>query len=168
MSEQLLPISGCFPSCSFYLEKPEADVGMYAGDVRATYMAETVTILLAASCVPIALKLFSWVLIRKIDVVTLPEALRLYALWSGVRLALLAIPVLAGFFTYYIMLSSTGALCALIGLTASLFCLPGEGRCVKNCISIKKKKCNRLEDMNKSYFCSEGCVSVLWSRKTWK
>ena len=27
--------------------------------------------------------------------------------------------------------------------------------CVKNCISIKKKKCNRLEDMNKSYFCSE-------------
>ena len=68
-------------------------VGMYAGDVRATYMAETVTILLAASCVPIALKLFSWVLIRKIDVVTLPEALRLYALWSGVRLALLAIPV---------------------------------------------------------------------------
>ena len=103
-------------------------VGMYAGDVRVTYMAETVTILLAASCVPIALKLFSWVLIRKIDVVTLPEALRLYALWSGVRLALLAIPVLAGFFTYYIMLSSTGALCALIGLTASLFCLPGEGR----------------------------------------
>ena len=85
-------------------------VGMYAGDVRTTYMAETVTILLAASCVPIALKLFSWVLIRKIDVVTLPEALRLYALWSGV------------------MLSSTGALCALIGLTASLFCLPGEGR----------------------------------------
>ena len=25
-------------------------VGMYAGDVRTTYMAETVTILLAASC----------------------------------------------------------------------------------------------------------------------
>ena len=124
-----LPISGCFPSCSFYFgETGGGWVGMYAGDVRATYMAETVTILLAASCVPIALKLFSWVLIRKIDVVTLPEALRLYALWSGVRLALLAIPVLAGFFTYYIMLSSTGALCALIGLTASLFCLPGEGR----------------------------------------
>lgn len=72
-------------------------VGMYAGDVRAIYMAETITILLAASCVPVSLKLFSWVLIRKIDVVTLPEALRLYALWSGVRLALLAIPVLAGF-----------------------------------------------------------------------
>ena len=33
-------------------------VGMYAGDVRATYMAETITILLAASCVPVSLKLF--------------------------------------------------------------------------------------------------------------
>ena len=71
------------------------------------------------------------------------------------RLALLAIPVLVGFFTYYIMLSSTGALCALIGLTASLFCLPGEGRLRKNVHINKKKKCNRLENMNKSYFCSE-------------
>lgn len=109
-------------------ENGDGWVGMYAGDVRTTYMAETITILLAASCVPVSLKLFSWVLIRKIDAVTLPEALRLYALWSGVRLALLAIPVLAGFSTYYIMLSSTGVLCALIGLTASLFCLPGEER----------------------------------------
>ena len=31
-------------------------VGMYAGDVRVTYMAETVTILLAASCVPHSLE----------------------------------------------------------------------------------------------------------------
>ena len=29
---------------------------------------------------------------------------------------------------YYFTLSSTGALCALIGLTASFFCLPGEKR----------------------------------------
>lgn len=33
-------------------------VGMYAGNVRATYMAETMTILLTASCVPVSLKLF--------------------------------------------------------------------------------------------------------------
>ena len=74
-------------------------VGMYAGDVRATYMAETVKpFWLAAVLRTIALKLFSWVLIRKIDVVTLPEALRLYALWSGVRLALLAITSACRFF----------------------------------------------------------------------
>lgn len=103
-------------------------VGMYAGDTRASYFAETLTILLAACCVPASLKLFSWVLVRKIDVVAIPEALRLYTFWSGVRLALLAVPVLAGFLTYYMMMSNTGALCALIALTASLFCFPGEER----------------------------------------
>lgn len=103
-------------------------VGMYAGDVRAVYFAETLTILLAASCVPVSLKLFSWVLAKKMDVVGISQALRLYTFWSGVRLALLALPVLAGFLTYYMMLSSKGVLCALIALTASLFCFPGEER----------------------------------------
>ncbi|WP_297329925.1 hypothetical protein [uncultured Bacteroides sp.] len=103
-------------------------VGMYADDVRVTYLAETLTILLVASCVPVSLKLFSWVLVKKIDVVTISQALRLYTFWSGVRLALLAIPVLAGFLSYYMMLSNKGVLCALIALTASLFCFPSEGR----------------------------------------
>ena len=103
-------------------------VGLYVGNISATYMAETITILLTASCVPISLKLFSWVLTRKIDIAALPKALRLYALWSDIRLVLLSLPVLTGFFTYYMTLSTTGALCAMIGLTASLFCLPGEKR----------------------------------------
>ena len=103
-------------------------VGRYAADVRATYFAETLTILLAAICVPVSLKLFAWVLTRKIDKVSLPEALRLYSFWSKVRLALLTLPVLVGFAVYYLMLSNKGVLCALIALTASLFCLPGEGR----------------------------------------
>ena len=34
-------------------------VGAYAGDVRAAYFAETVTILLTAVLVPVSLKLFS-------------------------------------------------------------------------------------------------------------
>ena len=54
-------------------------VGMYAADVRATYFAETLVILLAAICVPVSLKLFAWVLTRKIDKVSLPEALHLYS-----------------------------------------------------------------------------------------
>lgn len=103
-------------------------VGMYADDVRVTYLAETISILLVAINVPVSLKLFSWMLVRKIDTVSLPDALRLYLLWSSVRLILLAIPVLAGFFTYYMMLSNKGMLCALIALTTSLFCLPSEER----------------------------------------
>lgn len=36
-------------------------VGMYAADVRTTYFAETLSILLVAVCVPVSLKLFAWV-----------------------------------------------------------------------------------------------------------
>ena len=103
-------------------------VGMYAADVRATYFAETLTILLVAICVPVSLKLFAWVLTRKIDMVSLPEALRLYSFWSKIRMLLLTLPMLVGFAVYYLMLSNKGVLCAFIALTASLFCLPGEGR----------------------------------------
>ncbi|MBD9091963.1 MAG: hypothetical protein EGQ20_05500 [Bacteroides oleiciplenus] len=103
-------------------------VGMYAADVRATYFAETLTILLVAVCVPVSLKLFAWVLTRKIDMVSLPEALRLYSFWSKIRMLLLTLPMLVGFAVYYLMLSNKGVLCAFIALTASLFCLPGEGR----------------------------------------
>ena len=56
-------------------------VGLCADNVQATYLAETLVILLTAGCV-----------------------------------------------AYYLMLSNKSILCALIALTASLFCLPGEGR----------------------------------------
>ncbi|EJW91995.1 hypothetical protein, membrane [gut metagenome] len=58
----------------------------------------------------------------------MPVALRLYVRWYAVRLFLLALPVGFGFLSYYMLMSSKGVLCALIGLTASLFCLPGEER----------------------------------------
>lgn len=115
-------------------------VGMCADDVRAAYFAETSAILLTAICVPVSLKLFSWVLVKKIDLVTIPQALRLYVFWCAMRLAILAIPVLVGFFTYYMMLSSKSVLCALIAMTASLFCYPSEGRLRKELHIDKKEK----------------------------
>ena len=92
------------------------------------YYAETLSILLTAICIPLSLKLFAWVLYRRIDRASITSALQLYVFWSGIRLVLLLLPLLAGFLTYYVMLSTTGLLCALIALTASLFCLPGEER----------------------------------------
>lgn len=115
-------------------------VGRYAAEVRTTYFAETLTILLTAICVPVSLKLFAWVLTRKIDTVTLPEALHLYSLWSKVRIGFLLLPVLTGLAVYYLTLSSTGVLCAFISLTASLFCLPGEGRLRKELHINKEEK----------------------------
>ena len=103
-------------------------VGLYAGDVRAAYVAETLVILLTACCVPVSLKLFAWILAKKIDHMSIATALKLYARWSTVRLALLLLPVLTGCVAYYLLMSNKSILCALIALTASLFCLPGEGR----------------------------------------
>ena len=76
-------------------------VGFYADNMRVSYYAETLVILTTAVCVPVSLKLFAWVLTKKIDLASITDALKL---------------------------SSTGALCAAISLTASLFCLPGEER----------------------------------------
>lgn len=103
-------------------------VGFCADNVQTTYLAETLVILLTACCVPVSLKLFSWMLVKKIDEASVEVALKLYARWSTIRLILLELPALAGCVAYYLMLSNKSILCALIALTASLFCLPGEGR----------------------------------------
>lgn len=103
-------------------------VGLYADNARISYVSETVGILMVASCVPLALKLFSWVLIKKIDKVSFPEALKLYFVWSSARLLMLEVALIINILTYYLTLSNTGLLCALIALTASLFCIPGEKR----------------------------------------
>lgn len=103
-------------------------VGLYADDIRTAYLMETTGILLAACCVPLSLKLFSWVLTKKIDLVYFPKALNLYFCWSSVRILLLEVVALTNILIYYLTLSNTGLLCALISLTASLFCIPGEKR----------------------------------------
>lgn len=99
-----------------------------ADDAEAVYYLETIGILLTAVCVPLSLKLFSMVLKNKINELTVTLALKRYVLWSNVRLGILEVVVLFNLLCYYLTLSNTGNLCMLIGLTASLFCLPGEKR----------------------------------------
>ena len=103
-------------------------VGCYATNLQLIFLAETILILLTALCVPLALKLFAQILIKKIDKLSIADALKQDRMWSIVRLGLLALPLLMGFSVYYLMLSTKGLLCALIALTASLFCVPSEKR----------------------------------------
>ena len=107
-------------------------VGALVDNVQATYYFETIGILLTALCVPLALKLFSLVLKKKIDYMTIPLALKRYVQWSMVRLGLLEAAIILNVLCYYLTLSNTGNLCMLIGLTASLFCLPISRLSVKN------------------------------------
>ena len=109
-------------------ELSEESAGPWASDASAVYGMETLTILLTCAAVPTALKLFAWILRKKIDKADLLEALHLYEKWSLARLLLLFLPVAAGLLTYYTCMSNTGLLCAAIGLTASLFCIPTERR----------------------------------------
>lgn len=103
-------------------------VGIFADDMKAVYYFETVGILLTAACVPLALKLFGMVLRKKIDNQPLLVALQCYVKWSNIRLGLLEVTIVLNLLSYYLTLSNTGNLCMLIGLTASLFCLPSEKR----------------------------------------
>ncbi len=112
-------------------------VGAFADDVQVRYYMDTFGILLTASCVPLSLKLFSIALKKKIDLLTITLALRKYVQWSNIRLGILEVIVLVNLSCYYMTYSSTGNLCALIGLTASLFCLP-SGKKLRNELHIDK------------------------------
>ena len=98
--------------------------GEYAADVRMQYILETIGIVVATCLVPLSLKSFGWVMEKKIKRAPLASAIRLYRRMGEVRLALLAIVVFVNIYVYYATLDNIGGLCALIGVTASLFCLP--------------------------------------------
>lgn len=107
--------------------------GAYADNVRVVYYTETIVILLTACSVPAALKLFAWIKKRKIDVgISIDVAMRQYVTWSSIRIVLLSIPVIVGVVCYYLMQSTSCFLCACIGLTASLFCVPSEKQLKKD------------------------------------
>ena len=116
--------------------RPEM-TGLLADDVRATYLVETVTILLTALCTPLSLKLFAWALIHRINTQSIEKTLKRYRCWSHLRLLMLAIPLYFGLFAYYSCLSLTGLLCTLIALVASLFCRTNE-KLIKNQLHIEE------------------------------
>ena len=100
--------------------------GIYAGDARLQYVWGTAGILVALTLVPLSLKLFNIVMNKKIKNSPLQAAIKLYRTWSEIRLLMLAIVTFFNIFVYYSTLDNIGGLCALIGITASVFCLPGE------------------------------------------
>ena len=107
-------------------EFDEYYTGLLAHDFRQVYIFETVTILMTAIFIPASLKLFNIVLQKRINNQSINLALREYILWSSVRLFMLLAVTLCGIFCYFFTLSNTGGLCALMGITASFFCIPSE------------------------------------------
>lgn len=102
--------------------------GAYAGDARQQYIWNTAGILAALAFVPAALKLFNVAMTKRIAPAPLDTAMRLYRKWNEIRLGMLAAATFFNIYVYYATLDNIGGLCALIGITASIFCLPNEKR----------------------------------------
>ena len=66
--------------------------GALAHDGRLCYVLQTATVLLTLCLIPVALKMFSLALEKRVKPLPRLEALRAYCRWSEVRLAMLAWP----------------------------------------------------------------------------
>ena len=104
--------------------------GSRVGDARAEYILQTVGILLAVCMIPLSLRMFSLSLVRRVRELSLPEALVSYRRWCEIRLALLLAPVL---------FNLTSLLCVGMLLVASLFCVPGRSRLMRE-LDLEKEK----------------------------
>lgn len=118
-------ISLAIAYCAVY-EIGWIEEGIYAGDVRLQYIWETIVILTTVILVPLSLKLFNIIMTKKVVKSSLQVAMRLYKRWNEIRLLMLAIVTFLNIYVYYTTLDNIGGLCALIGVTASIFCLPSE------------------------------------------
>ena len=119
--------------------------GTYAGDFGMQYILETIGILTTIALVPLSLKIFSVKLNKKIKMAGFENALKLYRQWSSVRLMIIAFITYLNIMIYYMTLNSIGGLCALIGLTASIFCLPGERKLREELNLVTKNEENKEE-----------------------
>lgn len=103
-------------------------VGLYSTNALIEYYLDSGVILATLILVPLALKLYNILILKKIKQVGLEKAMSLYVRGYVMQYLMLLIPVAAGFFIYYLTLKNVGALCGLIGLGASLFCIPNIKR----------------------------------------
>lgn len=114
--------------------------GGYAGDMRMDYILQSIGILLTVGLIPLALRLFSLSLVRRVQHLSLPDAIGSYRRWSEIRLGLLLVPVLVNLSFYYLTLNNTGVLCAAMSLIASLFCIPTRKRVLSELDLLKEEE----------------------------
>jgi len=95
-----------------------------ADNPAAGVYINTAVILLTLVCVPLSLKLFSLNTSRGLRRMNKDEALASYHLWSLVRLGMLWLCAEAGLVAYYLLMDTTGLLCACISMVMTLLCIP--------------------------------------------
>lgn len=105
------------------------DLGVYVNDAGKTaYYLQTFTVLFTMISVPLALKAFHWILTNKVDKTNEMKAIRSYKALSAIRLIILQLATLSGLIVYYTTQNNIGGFCALIAITATLFCVPSKNK----------------------------------------
>lgn len=103
--------------------------GALANDNHKTeFYMNMINIALIIVCVPLSLKLFSLNTERSLRRMNKDEALGSYHLWSGIRLSMLSLCIEFGLTSYFLLMNSTGALCACIALVTTFFCFPSRSK----------------------------------------
>lgn len=100
--------------------------GIYADNIKMQYVLGTIGILATLLFVPLSLKVFNIILVKKIKKISLMQAIKAYKFYGSLRLFILAVVIIMNLLIYYSTLQNLGGLCALIGITASLFCIPSQ------------------------------------------
>ena len=102
--------------------------GFFADNGQLVYGLETITILITAGAIPLALKLFgkNTAGLREHESVTF--VLAEYQKWSSIRLLILGAVLTLALATHYLCMSSAGSLCALLIGFAALFCIPTKSK----------------------------------------
>ena len=90
------------------------------------FVLNSTVVLLTVGGIPLALRLFSLNTTRSLRRMNNDEALRSYHVWSVVRLGILCVDAVLGIVAYYLAVSVSAAMCALIALVVTLYCWPSS------------------------------------------
>lgn len=104
--------------------------GLYANEKGSPteYYLNIVNVVLVIVTVPLSLKLFSLNTRKGLRRMNQDEALNSYHLWSGIRLGMLLLCIGFGIVTYFLLMNTTGLLCACVALITSFLCFPSEDK----------------------------------------
>lgn len=102
--------------------------GIYVDDGMTTYVLETITILVTAASIPLALKLFN----KKVSSVdytgSIESLIFVYEKWFILRLVILGVAFALALATHYLCVSTTGSLCAILIGFSIFFCMPSKNK----------------------------------------
>ena len=125
----------------------EQQIGVYSGKTTQTgFYLQTLSILFTMISVPFSLKAFHWILMNKMNKKDEAQGIKSYFFLSGMRLALLQLSTLINLVVYFLTENSTGGLCALITITATLFCIPTKNRTLQELAIITPKDIEHQEN----------------------